>query len=334
MSARLPESSRSPMNFLDLESYSRTKKKDSWLSSTALTRHDASSRGFAVTDFVHDINFWKAFIRRHYPRYLIVGDEICPNTGKPHFQVAFFFTSERSYHKFKKLLNGRHIETCIAQALNNEVYCNKEKIILEHGSRPSQGKRTDLIELKADLEEGKTTVDEITLMNPYAYHLYGRTLHRIEDILLRQRRRSFMTEGIWYFGRTGTGKSHAACLNSTPDSHYIVPIRDRGWWDGYTGQPIVVIQEFRGQLTYGELLEMVDRYPYSVPRRNHQPVPFLAKTVIITSPTPPAECFHNLAEDDNLDQLLERFNVIECTKYKPFKKNLYIQTVHSTRAIR
>ena len=75
---------------------------------------------------------------------------------------------------------------------------------------------------------------------------------------------------------------------------------DGGWWDGYTGQETVIINEFRGGIAYSELLDLLDKYPKTVRRRCREPVPFLAKRVIITSVLQPKEVYCNLAENDTL----------------------------------
>ena len=87
---------------------------------------------------------------------------------------------------------------------------------------------------------------------------------------------------------------------------------DNGWWDGYTGEDIVIINDYRGSLTYSFLLNLVDKWPMSVRRRCREPVPFLAKHVIITSSEPPWEVYNNLSANDSLDQLHRRFSVVYC----------------------
>jgi hypothetical protein len=86
------------------------------------------------------------------------------------------------------------------------------------------------------------------------YHQYGRTLHKIEDIVLRTKYRSWMTTCTWYYGPTATGKSHRAFEGFNPITDYVWA-DDNGWQDGYTGQPRVIINDFRGDIIkYNELL--------------------------------------------------------------------------------
>jgi hypothetical protein len=120
-----------------------------------------------------------------------------------------------------------------------------------------------------------------------------------------------MTKCDWVYGPTGTGKSHYAFSNYSPETHYVYP-NDGGWWDGYVGQEVVIINEFRGGIMYSELLDLLDKYPKQVRRRGREPVPFLAKLIIITSSKHPCSCYDGVyQEDDSIDQLLRRINLIK-----------------------
>jgi hypothetical protein len=243
--------------------------------------------------------------------YIAYGEEICPKTKKPHHQGFIYFSGARGSIKgVAKLLGKCNVGMCDGNLDQNDDYCSKENDLIEFGERPKQGFRNDLEEVKSKILEHKLSVDEICIENPNIYHQYGRTLNKLEDIALRKKFRNWMTEGVWIYGPTGTGKSHKAYEGFNPVTHYNYP-DDNGWWDGYTGQEIVIINEFRGEIKYRELLTLCDKYPMSVRRRGREPVPFLAKKIIITSALSPKNLFCNLAEHDALEQLLRRFDVIK-----------------------
>lgn len=244
-------------------------------------------------------------------KYIIFGEEK-GESGTPHYQGYVELKKQMSYSAFKKKTSKKiHLEPRRGTAAQAAAYCQKEGgIITEDGEISKQGKRTDLIELKDKLKAGTTTVDDITMENPMAYHQYGRTLEKIQDIQNRKKYRTQMTKGIWFHGPTGTGKTHAAFKDYNPDTHYVWK-DDKGWQDGYTGQGIVIINDFRGAINYNEMLQMVDKFPYFVKRRNREPAPFLAKTVIVTSSLRPEEVYNRRNEKDKIEQLLRRFEIIE-----------------------
>lgn len=246
-------------------------------------------------------------------KYLIYGNEVCPTTGRKHFQGFVYFKDKVSMKNAQKLLaiGNSHIESKLKDTQTSAIeYCKKEKNFMEFGEIPSQGKRSDLIALKDSIVTGGITVDQICLEDPIAYHQYGRTLHKLEDITLRKKFRTEMTKGTWYWGATGVGKSHKAFENYDQSRMYLYR-DDNGWWEGYTGQEIVIINDFRGAIPYNELLQIVDKWPYFVKRRGREPCPFISKHVIITSSLPPALVYPNRCERDNIEQLLRRFEVEE-----------------------
>jgi len=244
--------------------------------------------------------------------YLIFGEEICPTTQKIHFQTYVHFFNAKTLAATQKFFNGNaHIEVPLGSPGENIAYCSKDGQFEEFGERPAQGKRTDLADLAKDISNGRT-VDSIALDNPMLYHQYGRTLNKLEDLALRNKFRTTMTTCTWYYGETGSGKSHNAFEGFSPSTHYVLP-HDNGWWDGYTGQDCVIINDFRGHIPYDELLTLIDKWPHNVKRRQREPAPFISKKIVITSPLSPAECYPNRQGKDKIEQLLRRCNVIKLT---------------------
>lgn len=271
---------------------------------------------------------WKG---KPYYKYIVFGEEVGEN-GTPHLQGYVEFPNSRTLDVLKKFNPRIHWEKRLGTASRASDYCKKGEQthqewvdfgvkgptygqnakVFEAGTISKAGHRTDLEDLAHGLQEGTTTVDEIALDNPYAFHEFGRTLSKVEDLMMRKKFRTWMTICIWYHGPTGTGKSERAFEGFNPETHYVFP-NDNGWWDGYAGQEVVIINDFRGDLIkYNELLQLVDKYPMTVKRRCREPMPFLAKKVIITSSLPPEEVFKWRHENDSIAQLLRRCTVV-CT---------------------
>lgn len=259
--------------------------------------------------------------------YIISNPEICPTSGRDHWQSACRFKSTKTLSAGTKVIQAHfgvrcHVELMYKPLLANIRYCSKEESksgfeTVERGERPSPGKRSDLDALAADLQARTSTVNEIILEEPMAFHMYGRTLQAIEDLVLQRRFRTEFTQGMWYYGETGVGKSHKAFEGYTNETHYVHCLADKGWWDGYKQQDTVIINEFRGQIEYGHLMDLVDMFPMTVPRRNRGPIPFISKTMIITTSLSPEEVYWRRNAEDHIEQLYRRFRVIrmhyDCT---------------------
>ncbi len=246
-------------------------------------------------------------------KYFVMGKEV-GEQGTPHLQCYGELFNQKTGAGLSKMLPKKcaNIEARFATAVQASMYCKKDNKFTEFGKLSSQGKRKDLEEVAAEIAGGRS-VRSIGLENPMLIHQYGRTLNQLEEWQLENKFRTEMTKGIWYWGKTGVGKSHEAFKGYDPENTYKVP-DDNGWWDGYRGQETVILNEFRGDIAYNVLLEMVDKWPMHVKRRGRAPAPFLAKKVVITSSLPPWEVYHNRAERDSIEQFMRRFEVIEMTQ--------------------
>jgi len=254
---------------------------------------------------------------KHDVKFLAYGKEIAPSTGKKHHQCYLYFKHSRAWGKLAlKRIGGWWGEThnfVDAQRGNvdaNELYCQKEGELVKLGTEPKQGQRGDINDTCAEIMKGNVTVDDIAIESPMHYHQYGRTFEKIQTIYLRTKWRTWRTEGIWYFGNTQCGKSHQMYKDYHPKTHFIKNLNEK-WWDGYQGQEIICINEFKGQITYGELMDLVDKWAKNVSSRHRENVPFLAKKVIIASITRVEECYYNRTD---FSEFYERFKLFECTK--------------------
>lgn len=245
--------------------------------------------------------------------YVIMGFEGKDEGCTPHVQGYVELNNGMAITALKKKFNNRaHYETRRGTNVEASDYCKKEGDFWYKGELKQQGERKDLVRLAEEISNGKT-VDEIALENPVAYHMYGRTMSKLEDLRLRNTTRTEMTQGYWFHGSTGTGKSHTAMEIAEGKSVYYW-INDNGWWDGYTGQEVVIMNDFRGNVPYNELLQMVDKWPYSVRRRGKEPMPFTSKTVIITSSLKPEVVYNGINQKDSIEQLERRFVIKEFTQ--------------------
>lgn len=290
------------------------KKTQKWSGNTEPTtmplypKKEPKTRAFPVTS-------WEEPIYDNLQmKYLVCGKEIAPTTGRIHWQTFVYFHNAKTFKEVLNYFKKRkiHVEFSKGSIAENIAYCTKDDDYVEYGIRPSQGARTDLLEIGNEIAKGKK-VDDICLENPVLYHQYGRTLNKLEALYQRTQYRTEMTTCEWIYGPTGVGKSHKAFLKYHPTTHYNLP-DDGGWWDGYDQQKYVIINEYRGHIKYDKLLELIDKTPLSVRRRGREPCPFTSKHVIITSSLSPQDVYCNRMEGDSIEQLLRRIVVTKMNK--------------------
>jgi len=271
-------------------------------------------RSFVVTNWNMNTAEWFEKNKTQV-RFVAFGKEVCPSSGREHEQCFVYFHNLRSSSNKNLGVIGAEFGPihCYVKPMGgsfqqNESYCSKEGSYTKLGDEPKQGFRGDLKETVDAIVDGKIDADEVAINDPTMYHQYGRTLRDVEAIALRRRFRTEQTSGVWIHSPTGVGKSHAAFEGFDPKTHYVKNLNE-DWWDGYKGQEVVIFNEFRGQVRFGELLDLMDKWPKSVKWRGREPVPFLAKKIIITSSKHPAELYCN--SEDSLNQLYRRCEIMK-----------------------
>lgn len=255
-----------------------------------------------------------------YCSYAVYGKEISGLNHTPHLQCYFEFAgnTQMTNRTICKKLFSCHIEErkerstpqCAAgyckkgteappEDRNHDYFYHNPSTTWngwEFGTLSKQGKYKgkQLADITQEIADGTTTLDDITMSDPMIYHMYGRTLSKVEDICLRKKFRTWMTECVWYAGPTGVGKSHRAYKGFDPSTHYVMKLT-RAFKDayqcGYTGQETVIINDLRAKIQYEEFLNLVDKWPFYLDRKGREPVPFLAKRVIVTSRYTPHQLY-------------------------------------------
>nr|AGG39826.1 replication-associated protein [Diporeia sp. associated circular virus] len=262
---------------------------------------------------IENIDYVKDYITKN-SKYGCFGVEI-GTSGTPHLQGYIQFENPRSYKKIINDLKGCHIIISKGNKKQNIDYCSKDNSFWEFGNKDTQGERTDLKELVKDVLNGGVSVNNILRDDPLMYHQYGRTLDKVEDLKISELRRNHFTRGVWWFGKTGTGKSYRAkqyCIDNKLS--YIELPKDyykNGWFDCYKGEDVIIINDFRGRIPYEDLLNICDENQFSFNRRGRCPFPCISKFVFITSSLNPYEVYNQqLHKNDSLCQLERRFDIL------------------------
>ena len=263
-------------------------------------------RNLCFTANNYDESFFPNLIRDPRVRYAIAGRENAPTTGTPHLQGYVEFLSPITHGQAQALLPGAHFAVRRGTAQQAADYCRKEDSEpFEYGTISNQGRRSDLAAVVEVIQDGGSMRD-VAEQFPEQFVRYHKGFLALNNTLAKKRNGE-APEVVVLWGPTGTGKSHVARQETTDP--YVWGPEMGTWFDGYDNHAHVIFEEFRGQLTFGMLLRLLDKYDLSVQVKGGR-VNFCPTKIYITSPLHPKDWYTNLEGTDKLDQLLRRITSV------------------------
>lgn len=298
------------------------------------------SRGYVFT-----INNWDEprleLVKQHvisHAKYAIIGDEVGEH-GTPHLQGYVYYGILKSFKWVVERLGEprAHVESAKGSPSQNKDYCSKQSVLFEHGELPRQGRRSDLDEIRGRLDRGDTEA-EIAKDHFSTWCIFRRSFtayKRLANPIVR----SWKTVVVWIYGPTGTGKTRVVHelstsqlgrkLQYTCERYHGSSVEDlRGlyvasdvslqWCDGYEGQDIVLMDDYRGEAPLSTLLRVLDRYPMSMPVKGGF-TDWAPKLLFITSNWTPRQAYSSKAQEE-LEPLYRRIDFLfEKNKNSDFK---------------
>lgn len=230
-------------------------------------------------------------------RYGIYSEEI-GESGTYHLQGYLEFSRALRMGPLKEMFGELipHLEPRMGTREQAREYCcdTKDPSFLagpyEFGewNAGGQGRRNDLASFKSAIDSGETDL-QLWDSHPAQYLRYMNGVSRIR--LLKSSRRDWPMDIIYLVGPPGTGKSKAA-MDLHPLAYWVSKGRTGVWWDGYQGESTVILDELDGTwFTWTFLMRLLDRYPMNVEFKGGS-LPFLARTIIITSNKYPWELYN------------------------------------------
>ncbi|UYD39163.1 MAG: replication associated protein [Wigfec virus K19_513] len=272
-------------------------------------------------------------------KYGIYQLELCPSTQKEHQQAWIYLNKKKTFGGIRKIcikagLTSPHIER--QRGTNDEArkYCMKEasrkpdSLPMEYGEVPNErGEQNVLKPMWKAIKDGKTK-KEIMTEFPEEYSRYR---NGVNDLLTSRdhgegkQRKMPIVIVIW--GDTGTGKSHLAhdimMSETVPfmmvqggeppaggvsvtgvSQKYASATYEGIYLNGYNGEKKMIINEFTGQIPLEKLLQICDKWPYTVNIKGGS-TPMNAELIVLTSPIHPKFWY-----DPNIEkgQLARRIN--------------------------
>ena len=108
-----------------------------------------------------------------------------------------------------------------------------------------------------------------------------------------------------FWGVTGSGKSHKMFEDAGPNAY--IKSSTTKWWDGYSGQETVILDEFRGNISIEHMLKWLDKYPCYVEEKGGQ-LPLRATRFYIASNLDPRQWWVGL-DKPTIEAFLRRVHV-------------------------
>lgn len=180
---------------------------------------------------------------------------------------------------------------------------------LEHGTirhSDETGRRKDVeIVREAVLEKGLST-DEILLQVPEAARMTS-----FVEKLVAARERSRHTKPrqlkvIWLYGPPGTGKTSLA-VEMGGKSYYRVTDYQHPF-DSYSGEEVLILDEFDGEMRLSTLLNVLDIWPTMLPARYADRVAAYNQVVLVSNEAPWS--FYSWETPSRRQALARRINTI------------------------
>lgn len=220
------------------------------------------SRAWCFTSFAEDFGPFGMEEVIEGARYYIVGREVCPSTGRVHYQGFVYFENARRFGSVRAALGDCHIERARGSVDDNIAYCSKDGEFREFGTRPvsndckgsKEQQRWSLA--KQSALEGKW---EDVPADIFIKH-YGNIRRIHADFFVGGLVDLPNTCGVWVYGKSGFGKS--TMVREICKEFY--PKMCNKWWDAYDDEDNVIMDDMdKRHIMLGHHLKIwSDRYVF------------------------------------------------------------------------
>lgn len=217
-------------------------------------------------------------------RYLIMGLELSKE-GYLHYQCYIQLNKQYRLKGLKKLIGIDSLHAEIQKGTNKEArnYCWKgyfepkgtkhpqpSAVCIQYGTFcEGQGKRTEMNEIKEDIDEGLEHYDICQNQKKFAsYARYSNWFFKYkemrDDDVFNNIRKPLKVNVI--YGKFAVGKTQSIYNEHGYKNCYKLknPNGDNKNWNGYTNQKILIIDDFYGWLRLNDILNILDNKPYRV----------------------------------------------------------------------
>lgn len=241
-----------------------------------LVINDTTGKGMMREELISKIELFS-------PIYYCLADEIA-DTGTLHTHIYLYAKSPVRFSTVKNRFPTAHIEQAYGTANQNRDYILKaakwetsEKAqtsvsgsFVEWGDLPDAEDEhaSDESLLIKSLREGKSITDILQEFPKFVFRV--RDIEALRQVLLNEKFaiQNRDLEVVYLYGASGTGKTRSIFANHPANEICRITNYRKGVsFDAYSGQPVLVFEEFHSQIPIGEMLNYLDIYPLTLPAR-------------------------------------------------------------------
>lgn len=252
------------------------------------------------------------------------GVERCPKTGKSHDQGFIQMYKQCRWTAIQKLFQSKcHFEVMFGSIEDNTKYCSKDGKYTKLGKFVTKGYRSDLHNIKDDLNQGASLYD---IMDNYTsdFVRYHSGIMKMKSLIDKKKSKNWRdVEVTVLYGKAGSGKTSYVSNKHGYNNIFTLNLEaEKFMFDGYDNEDVLLIDDFNGGIKYTQLLRILDGHPLPLNVKNGRCYANFTK-IYITSNVTPANWYKNIF--DNLKRRLT--NCLEVTKgntvtlVNPFEKN-------------
>lgn len=250
-------------------------------------------------------------------------------SGMEHLHMVLCGVNSIKFSTVKNFVGDKgHIEMTKGNRKQVDDYINKRGVFEEKGEKilakaqigevvGRQGARTDYEIIRAGIEDGLTWKEVRRLDDKFFKPEYT-TMIRAMYFDKREQETPFkrVVNVHWYFGDSGSGKTGKTfdLVEELGEDRICLVSEYTHPFDDYAGEPILVLDEFRGQLKYSELLGLLEGYKKRFAAR-YSNITGLWTDVYITTIATPEQVYKKMMEkadekEDPISQLIRRISDI------------------------
>lgn len=257
-------------------------------------------------------------IEKLLKRYDWIGQLERGKDGYLHWQIYIHNKSPIRFTTLRNLFPKGHFEVRKGTAQQALDYVTKDDtyagVRIGNGEidvTDRQGHRSDLEKYHELIFEWDWSAKDILSEYPSAMHLHN-ALFKLQSIRDERRSRNQRNVTVHYiFGKTGVGKTSSVLDRYTHEEHFRATDY-KNPFDLYDSQPILILDEFDGEIRFNILLNLLDRYATEMPARYANKHAAFTEVWVLSNL--PLESHYKEVQHESPDRwaaLLRRFDTIQ-----------------------